>query len=311
MTAIVGTTIYYFGDDPEGFKQLLQQAIDDGLFDNIEGLESITISDDLTATNVAPTDPPATTATTQPGGSGGDGTGGDGTGGGGGTGGDGTGGDGSGGDGTGGDGTGGDGTGGDGTNGIVSGERSVDDGLSAGVAVAIAGGGLLFCLLCLFVMGRGRGGNRDDDSDFSNVQSTVKHRQLTEDEDEVPPGEEEKDILVTRVRSNENKTRELYADDPKIAHIVGENDSSYMAATFGPSPTIEDEEKNDLPSDEELFEHHGPNESCSSPSCAMCEARRQQGPTFVRTTDNLRVDSDEGSGEDPARQYTMADTVDL
>ncbi len=106
--------------------------------------------------------------------------------------------------------------------------------------------------------------------------SVSKHRELTDDEDDL--GFETDGEAVT---------------PPRKSYVLGEDDDT----TYNlPRP--------------ESTARHGPDEECSSPTCEICEARRQSGTRFL-IAENGVEQINSRLPRDSYRNYQADDTVDL
>jgi hypothetical protein len=295
LTAMIGTTVYYSGNEPEGFLDALRAAIAAGGNFGIDGLLGII------GPQVTPVDDAGIGT--------GDGTGtgtGDGTGTGTGDGtltgnGDGTGTD-------NGDGTltgNGDGTGtddGDGTltgNGVAGVEGAEDPSIGGGsdrvkvsTTVGVTAAGLALVLLVVLVAGRRR---RRPEAEKVE-EGAVVHRQFTDDEED-----------------GESYFREMYADagDKNIAQVVSEDDDSVVIRwgeeKNGDEPIYSQRIESILAADDTKYmESH----SCSSPSCKVC-AMKAEGGVGVRFIATPRSSNAPVSLSRDSRNYLSHDTVDL
>jgi MYXO-CTERM domain-containing protein len=309
LSTLIGTGVYYQGNDPLGFLAALRAAISArGNFD-INGLLGI-LGPQVTLVG---TDDGTGTGTNGDGtgtGTNGDGTGtgtnGDGTGTG--TNGDGTG-TGTNGDGTGtgttGDGTGtganGDGTGDNGNGNFVSGAEGAedpsisrgDDGVSVGTTVGVTAAGLALVLLVLLLAGRRR--RRPEEEKVEEAGAFV-HRQFTDEEDD------------------ESYTRDMDAGAgvyaKNLAHVVSEDDDSVVIrwGETGDQSIYSQPIESILAADDLKFAME--NHSCSSPSCKICAMKAEEGVgvRFIATPRSSNVPAPLSRD---SRNYLSNDTVDL
>lgn len=106
--------------------------------------------------------------------------------------------------------------------------------------------------------------------------SVSKHRELTDDEDDLG-----------------FDTDGEAATPPRKSYILGEDDDTNYSL---PRP--------------ESTARHGPDEECSSPTCEICEARRQSGTRFL-VAENGVEQINSRLPRDSYRNYQANDTVDL
>jgi len=174
-----------------------------------------------------------------------------------------------------------------------------EEGLSAGGFIGLAGAGLIILLLLLLFVRRGK-----------KDKNAARHLEYTD--------EDENSGFI-----DEEGEGDSFSDYPsaRLAHVVGEDDSQYTGASWGGKSRIRIEPVESIPEDTfsdpiELTQDgvpfgeespHGLGQSCSSPTCKICDARRQQGTStkFVR---NQQYDPNPTSND---RDYISSDTVDL
>ena len=194
---------------------------------------------------------------------------------------------------------------GGGVSAVVGGEtRSISnkEGISAGGFIGFAGAGLILLLLLLLFVRRGKNKNKN----------AARHLEYTDEDENSGFVDEEDDA-------------DSYSDFPtsRLAHVVGEEDSQYTGESWGGNPRIRIEPVQSIPEDSfsnpielspngvpyEEVRRHDIGQTCSSPTCKICDARRQQGATtkFVR---NQKYDPSPGEGTFD-RDYISSDTVDL
>lgn len=205
----------------------------------------------------------------------------------------------------------------DGVSAVVGPEtRSISnkEGLSGGGFVGLAGAGLIILLLLLLFVRR----RRDKDKD------AARHYEYT-DEDENSNFIDENSENAKDFENAENSIDDSFSDVPpgRLAHVVGEDDSQYTGMSWGGKSKIRIEPVKSIPEDTlsnpveispkgvpyEEERRHDIGQTCSSPTCKICDARRQQGATtkFVR---NQKYDPSPGQGSYD-RDYISSDTVDL
>jgi hypothetical protein len=320
LSTLIGTSVYYQGNDPSGFLEALRAAISargnfgiNGLLGILGPQVTLVGSDDGTGTG---TNGDGTGTGTNGDGTGtgtnGDGTGtgtnGDGTGTG--TNGDGTG-TGTNGDGTGtgtnGDGTGtnGDGTGtgtngdgnGNGNGNVLAGAEGAEDGsisreddnVPVGTTVGVTAAGLALVLLVLLVAGKRR--RRPEEEKVEEAGAFV-HRQLTDDEED--------DSLSPRDM----------AAGAGVAHVVSEDDDSVVIrwGETGDQSIYSQPIESILAADDMKFAME--NHSCSSPSCKICAMKAEEG-VGVRFIPTPRSSNVPGPLPRDSRSYLSNDTVDL
>jgi hypothetical protein len=154
-------------------------------------------------------------------------------------------------------------------------------GISAGAAVGIAIAAVAVALAILFVARRRKRANEH--------QALLDKRVLTEDEE---------DVFTN-------------AENPRLVHVVGEDDSiwtggenievrPYMRKSLNDTQETQDSS--------EQYEIHDENHWCASPNCLTCEKKRQEGVRFMQTD---AVSSPQAVPRDASRSYTTRDTVDL
>ena len=181
-------------------------------------------------------------------------------------------------------------------------QRSDRSGVTPVGSIGIAGAGLMLLLLLLLFVRRGRGRDKDE----------PRHYEVTD--------EEENSNFV----DDHNDFDDSFSDMPtnRLAHVVGEEDSQYTGTSWGnksririePVRSVPDEtfsEPVEITSDGIPYEDqrlHDIGQTCSSPTCKICESRRQQGANtkFVR---NQKYDPNPSQSYD--RDYLATDTVDL
>lgn len=143
--------------------------------------------------------------------------------------------------------------------------------------------------------------------DDSMTASQMKHRQMTDDEDDI-----EHDIAVAPDAQLSANITVLSADNPRVAHIVGEPNSVISTWSDNYTDVGSEDDHASESGNEDVFAFHAKEEWCSSPNCELCEMKRQQGLRFVRTTTKS---SDEGSGNvaitNDNRDYPAQDTIEL
>jgi MYXO-CTERM domain-containing protein len=305
LETMIGTTVYYQGNDPLGFLEALRAAISargnfgiDGLLGILGPQVTLVGTDDGTGTG---TDGDGTGTGTNGDGTG-TGTNGDGTGTG--TNGDGTG-TGTTGDGTGttGDGTGntgdGTGTGANGNDNVVAGAEAPEDpsinrgndGVSVGTTVGVTAAGLALALLVLLLAGRRRRHAKEEKVE----EGASMHRQFTDEEDD-----------------DDSYTRDMDAGayDKNIAHVVSDEDDSVVIrwGETGDQPIYSEPIESILAADDMKFAME--NHSCSSPSCKICAKKAEEGVgvRFIATPRSSNVPAPLSRD---SRSYLSNDTVDL
>lgn len=196
--------------------------------------------------------------------------------------------------------------------------------VSPGGFIGIAGAGLIVLLLLLLFAKRGR--------DRGKTETRVYEITDDEGEDEKSNFLDEKEVSSdgmpdTMARGDMSEDgMSLYNAplQPRLAHVVGEDDSQYTGTSWGNKSRIRVEPVMSTPGDafSEDYEispdgipyedvgRHGAGQTCSSPSCQICESRRQQGAKtrFVR---NQQYDPKPASVSSQDRNYVSSDTVDL
>lgn len=187
------------------------------------------------------------------------------------------------------------------------------EGLSAGGFIGLAGAFLILILLLLLFVRRRKNKDKDaarmyagtdDDEEASNF---IDDRDMTLPANPNPatPQDDEDDISDYQMPGN------------RLAHVVGEDDSQYTGTSWGdnkermriervrsvPEPTFSDQQ----PIEVGMDKPHDIGQTCSSPSCKICESRRGQGAStkFVKN----RVYNPNPGYQD--RDYVSSDTVDL
>lgn len=149
----------------------------------------------------------------------------------------------------------------------------------AGSVIGATAGALALLMLLMFLVKR----NRDDDE--------VSHLKF-EDDDE------------TFVREFESEGSEK----GRRAHIIGESDS-VMSGWTGYS--MEDDYSRASADSGKLGHAKGDVHMCSSATCEVCERRRQQGVTFIKTSTPPTPTRPECIPIDATREYVAEDVVVL
>ena len=156
-----------------------------------------------------------------------------------------------------------------------------------------------------------RGRNRKDDE--------ARHYEATDSDEENSKFADENE-QVEKV-SYQDDYSDLDVRGSRLAHVVGEDDSQYTGNSWGNKSRIRIEPVKSVPEDTfsqpvevtaagipyEDQRLHDIGQTCSSPTCKICESRRRQGAStrFVR---NQKYDP---SPSEADRDYISADTVDL
>ena len=149
-----------------------------------------------------------------------------------------------------------------------------DDSVSVATVIGATAGGLAFLLLIVLLV------RRRTDSD------EVTHSKLDEDED---------DTFIKEFESNPSGD-EGY--ETRNVHVVGEADSIFSGWTGY---------TNHGKSRDEMDARESNVHKCSSATCEVCEARRQQGIQFIPTHSPGRPKIP----SDASREYLADDTVEL
>lgn len=273
---MIGTTVYYFGNDPDGFADALEAAVEAGGTFGINGLVG-TLGTDVTAVAVdaeaseaddagqVPAEPPADDQDTDT----------------------------------------------DQTQDSVDNDRDIagveappEDGnvggndTKVGTAIGVTAAGLAVVLFGLLFVGRRRR------NAAGKAAGGLGHRQFTDDEDDLESFHtdmeaEKKFTPIAQVVSD--------AEDDDSGVIVWEGDehadNNVMAIYTKAPPQSQEEEESELtPTERQALANH----SCSSPSCKICEMKTQEGVTFIPTPRSPATLSPTAS-----RSYLADDTVDL
>jgi hypothetical protein len=276
VPSIIGTNLYYYGDEPTTFGEQLRQAILIWNFD-INGLlgfgevqveevaspepavnepDNNSTTSNNTSTNTT-TEPPPAASVSSP--------------------------------------TPGPRTRASPPSGTVSGiqnNESRDRSVNPGAFVAAAVAALTLMLVAVFVAKR----QRDRSTD-----SISKHREFHDDEDNDSDlgNETDDNTAVTPIPA---MTPQSPPPQQRLAYIVGDDESwntgrsSAMGQEILASSALT-----------ELLQH-GPHVTCSSPNCEVCELKRQMGTKFVASS--AAMDSPPRE-ELPPRRYEAEDTVSL
>jgi hypothetical protein len=219
----------------------------------------------------------------------------------------------------------------DGDNGVSAGiiddeptQNTSRESVSPGGFIGIAGAGLIVLLLLLLFAKRGR--------DRGKTETRVYEITDDEGEDENSNFLDEKEVSSDGMPDTMARGMPMSGDmsedgmslQPRLAHVVGEDDSQYTGTSWGNKSRIRVEPVMSTPGDafSEDYEispdgtpyedvgRHSAGQTCSSPSCQICESRRQQGAKtrFVR---NQKYDPKPASVSSQDRNYVSSDTVDL
>ena len=174
------------------------------------------------------------------------------------------------------------------------GEPIESDDPNYGLIVGATAGALFVSLLALLLFRR-----KSEQRNESEATRALKHRQFTEDEDDMHSGRGDTEDGMSK---------------PPIARVINDSDDGTIETSYVSSnrsgqrpvalPVPFDKDEIHALSLAEIEAHE-----CSSPNCEICEAKRQRGAIhFVRAS----VDSLNGAVRSlPSRQYVSNDTVEL
>lgn len=218
--------------------------------------------------------------------------------------------------------------------------------VSPGGFIGIAGAGLIVLLALLLFARRGRDRDKTetrvyeitDDEGEDEKSNFLDEKEVSSDgmpdampdtmargmPDTMSGGEMSADGMSADMMSD-GMSQSTAPLQPRLAHVVGEDDSQYTGTSWGNKSRIRVEPVMSTAEDafsqdyeispdgtayEEDVGRHGAGQTCSSPSCQICESRRQQGAKtkFVR---NQKYDPKPASPSSQDRNYMSSDTVDL
>lgn len=155
-------------------------------------------------------------------------------------------------------------------------ELVADDPVNVATVIGATAGGLAFVLLIVLLVRR------------KTAEEEVSHLKMDED------GE---DTFIREFETASNPSAgEGY--ETRNVHVVGETDSIFSGWT-GYTPHIK--------TDDEMDAHERDVHKCSSATCEVCEAKRQQGIQFIPTSSPTI----QHIPSDASREYVSEDTVEL
>jgi hypothetical protein len=176
----------------------------------------------------------------------------------------------------------------------IQNNESRDRSVNPGAFVAAAMAALALMLVAVFVAKR----QRDRSTD-----SISKHREFHDDEDNDSDLGNETDDNTAMTPIPATTPQSPPPPQQRLAYIVGDDESW----NTGLSSSAMGQEMLASPALTELLQH-GPHVTCSSPNCEVCELKRQGGTKFVASSAAMDSPSRE---ELPPRRYEAEDTVSL
>ncbi len=154
-------------------------------------------------------------------------------------------------------------------------ELVADDSVSVATVIGATAGGLALLLLIVLLVRR------------KTEEDEVSHLKLDENGD---------DAFIREFETTASSGDEGY--EPRNVHVVGEADSIFSGWT-GYTPHMR--------TDDDMDAHERDVHKCSSATCEVCEAKRQQGIQFIPTGSPAR----QHIPLDASREYVSDDTVEL